>query len=99
MLAINCSDYYDGPSIGKCIEVSDTDVKIEWFKGTYTSKWETWMVVNPENRRKKVPWTDWVPRSSIILFDFELTPTKRLRKTTVEHLKTKYNELLHTNQQ
>ena len=98
-LAIHCMDCYDGPSIGKCIEIVDTDIRIEWMKGTYTSKWETWMVADLRNKRRKVPWTDWVPKSSIILFDFELTPTKRLRKTTVEHLQRKYDELMHTNEQ
>ena len=88
-------NYYDGPANGKFIEISDTDIQIEWIKGTYTSKW----VADPRNGRRKLPWTDWVPRSSIILFDFELTPSERLRKATVEHQRRKYDELKHTNEQ
>ena len=98
MMAVNCSNYKDGPSIGTCMAIADTNVNIQWMKGTYNSSWSIWMIPDPKNKRKKVPWTDWVPRSSIILFDFELTPTKRLRKTTVEHLKLKYDELKHTNE-
>ena len=94
LVAVNCSNHASGPSIGKCIQVADTNVLIEWMKGTYTSTWCTWMIPDPQNRRKKIAWTDWIPRESIILFDFELTATNRLRKTTAEHLKLKYVELL-----
>ena len=48
-----------------------------------------------ERQKKKVPWTDWIPKTSILLFDFELTKTMRLRKATVEHLKNIYSELHH----
>ena len=33
----------------------------------------------PTKQEEKIPWTDWIPRESIILFDFELTATNRLR--------------------
>ena len=93
LVAVNCENYADGPSIGKCIEVTDTTVHLEWMKGKYSSSWATWIVQDAENKRKKVPWTDWVPKESIILFDFTLTQTNRLRKSTVNHLKSKYDEL------
>ena len=93
LVAVNCENYADGPSIGKCVHMTDESVQIEWMKGTYSSSWTTWIVQDEKNRRKKVPWTDWIPKDSIILFDFKLTSTSRLRKTTVQHLKSKYDEL------
>lgn len=93
LVAVYCENYADGPSIGKCLQVTDTNVQLEWMKGSYTSSWTTWIVQDEVNRRKKVPWTDWVPKDSIILFDFQLTATNRLGKTTANHLKLKYEEL------
>ena len=37
LVAVNCSNHASGPSIGKCIQVADINVLIEWMKGTYTS--------------------------------------------------------------
>ena len=37
LVAVNCSNHASGPSIGKCIQVADTNVLFEWMKGTYTS--------------------------------------------------------------
>ena len=93
LVAVYCENYADSPAIGQCIQLSETDVQVEWMVGKYSSAWKTWMVQDAGNRRKKVPWRDWVPKDSIILYDFQLTPSNRLRKTTVEHLKQKYEEL------
>ena len=38
-------------------------------------------------------WKDNLPKSSILLYDFELTKTKHLRKATIEHLKKAYQQL------
>ena len=90
---MNCENCGNDPSIGQCLQVTNTSIQVQWMQGTYTSRWITWMVNDTQNRRKKVPWTDWVPKASIILFDFELTPTSKLKKSTVSYLKLKYNEL------
>ena len=44
------------------------------------------------NKHKFVEWKDIIPKTSIILFDFELTSTGRLRKATTEHLQKLYSE-------
>ena len=90
LVAVHCENYSDCPAIGRCSEVSSGTIKIDWLKGTYTSSWKPWMVMVAGRRRRKEQWSDWVPKDSIILFDFELTATNRLRKTTAEHLKRKY---------
>ena len=93
LVAINCENYAEDPAIGKCVAVEDTRIKVEWMKGTYTSSWKAWMITDTTNKRKKAPWIDWIPRESIILFDFELSAAGRLRKRTIEHLKKIYAEL------
>ena len=36
---------------------------------------------------------DTLPKSSVILFDFQLTRSDQLRKATIEHLKEAYTNL------
>ena len=63
---------------------------VEWMMGTYTTAWRPWRI---RNKRKSTVWTDSIPRSSVILFDFELTSSRHLRKATVEHLKRCYADV------
>ena len=93
LVAVNCENYADGPSIGKCVHMNDEGVQIGWMKGMYSSSLTTWIVQDEKNTRKKVPWADWIPKNLIILFDFKLMSTSRLRKTAVQHLKSNYDEL------
>ncbi len=67
-------------------------VNVVWLEGSYTKKWKEAKVQDPINRRKKIDWKDTVPKSSIILFDFELMSAGNLRKATIEHLKKAYDE-------
>ena len=83
----NCDDEL---LIGKVLEVFDDDISIVWMQGEYTTTWKTARQIDPRNRRKKIDWTDIIPKASVLLFAFEFTSTNRLRKTTVEHLKKKY---------
>ena len=80
------------PWIGECKGISGKDITILWYKGSYTSTWK------PAKVRNGRQWEDWVSTvhtSSIILYDFKLTSTGRLRKTCVHHLKRKYEENSH----
>ena len=87
MVAVHCANYAESPAIGKCLSVEKARIQVEWMKGTYTSSWKTWMVAVG---RKRKPWVDWIPRESVILFDFELSSAGRLRKTTIDHLRVMY---------
>ena len=60
--------------------------------GRELQKWKTTKVHDPSNKRKRIDWRDTVPKNSVLLFDFELTPTGFLRKATIEHLKKAYAE-------
>ena len=81
------------PSIGRVEEIEGTEIKVAWLKGAYNKGWQPWMVEDEHNKRRKVEWTDWISRNSILLFDFHLTKTQHLKKETVACLKTMYDNL------
>ena len=86
MVAVKCENYTQDPAIGRCTEISADSLQVEWYKGSYTTSWRPWLIRDPTNRRKSVPWCDWIPTSSVVLFDFELTKSNHLRKSTIENL-------------
>ena len=92
LVAVVCDNCEKEPLIGCVEEVHGDDVDIVWLEGEYNRAWKTARHVNPKNRSRMVDWRDTVPKSSIILFDFELTAKKHLRKVTVENLKKLYAE-------
>ena len=73
-------------------EICDEEIKIVWLEGEYNKQWKTARHQDPNHRGRMVEWRDTIPKSSIILFDFKLTTTNRLRKVTVENLKKLYAE-------
>ena len=81
------------PKIGCCTEVNGTEVKIIWYKGTYTSQWKPRRIRNPNDQRKIIEWTDSISISSIILYAFQLTAKLHFKKTTVARLKSDYAKL------
>ena len=93
LIAVYCDNYANEPAIAKCMEISESEVKVTWMKGTYSSAWKTWMIRDPSNHRKMTEWSDWIPLSSILLFDFQLTPSGHLRKQTITHLKKEYAKI------
>ena len=92
-MAVHCENCDKEPLLGKVREICEDDIHIVWLDGEYTKQWKESKQRDPKNRKKFIDWTDTIPRSSIILFDFELTATKHLRKTTVDHLKKVYEQL------
>jgi len=84
---INCSLR---PLLGKITKVHRCDLDIIWLDGSYSRPWK---IAKRKEGRTIVDWTDTVPKSAVILFDFELTSTNRLRKATIQHLKDTYSNL------
>ena len=77
-------------SIGEVRSLAEDKIEIAWLKGSYTTAWTTWVLYEG---RTKVEWRDSIPKTSVILYDFELTKTKHLRKATITHLKRAYEQL------
>ena len=87
LVAVVCENCEIEPTIGRVEEINGNDVDIVWLEGTYQTAWKVAKHRDPRNRSRMVEWRDTVPKESIILFQFQLTATKHLRKRTQERLK------------
>ena len=90
LVALNVINCNLRPLLGKITKVHSCDLDIIWLEGSYTRPWK---VAKKKEGRIIVDWTDTVPKSAVILFDFELTATNKLRKATIQHLKETYKKL------
>ena len=71
--------------MAKILSVTDMELVIVCLEGSHS---RTWKVAKKKEGCTFVDWTDAVPITSVILYDFELTKGNRLRITTiVQHLK------------
>ena len=93
LVAIHCQEGTE-PAIAKITAMDEDSVDVIWLKGEYSTSWAPYILYEG---RKKVEWVDKLPKSSIILYGFELTKYRHLRKTTIEHLKKAYQQLLTDN--
>lgn len=91
LVAIQCENCSNEPLLARIVQVFDTNIEVNtivWLEGEYDKSWKVARHRDPQNRRKMVDWKDILPKSCIILFDFEqLTSTKHLRKAMIEHLR------------
>lgn len=91
MVACFVVEYRDEiPQIGNILEVTDDQVKLQWWTGTYSG---TWTALTRKEGRKSVPWTEIVPLSSI-LFEVSLTRSSKLSKKIKQKLEKAYQPLL-----
>ena len=92
-VAVFCQESeFEDPSIGKVKEVRDNQLRVGWYQGKWSGQWSEWMIPAPGPRRKQ-PWDQWVSKDAVLLYDFAMTATNRLKKETVTYLKQKYSEL------
>ena len=90
LIALNVENCQLRPLIARVLNSSDSELEIVWLEGSYTGAWK---IAKKKDGHTLVDWTDIVPKQSVLLFDFELTKTNRLRKATVQHLKAAYSQL------
>ena len=89
-MAVRCEGCSTEPAIGRCISIQNSSIKVHWLQGSYSTSWKPWRL---RQGRTSVDWEDEIPKSSILLYDFELTQSGHLRKRTIEHLKSAYSEI------
>ena len=77
------------PYIGKVIEINEDqdNVSLSWMRGSWSGGW------TPGGPRNNVSYITTIPKNSLILWGFQLTESRRLRKKTILELKSKYEEL------
>ena len=91
LVAVTCENCDLEPLIARVTNLHGSEIDVVWLEGSYSKPWHIARQRDPANRRKMVDWTDTLPRESILLFAFELTSSKHLRKPTISHLKNTYS--------
>ena len=92
LVALNVENCHLRPLIAKVLEVHSEAIDVVCLEGSCSKSWK---VAKKIEGHTLVDWVDSVPKSSVILFDFQLTKTNQLRKATIEHLKEAYAKLDH----
>ena len=87
LVAVYISNYKKKPVIGKVTEVCDTDFTLNYWKGTYSTQWQPHLVKGKDGL---VPWSDRLPKDSIIMCAFELDSKNHLLENTRKYLKRWY---------
>ena len=87
-----CEGMTGWPYIAKVTKVQEKTADVVWYKGSYNSLWKLWEI-SAAGSKRKTQWEDTIPKSSILLFGFKMTPTNRLHKSTSQRLKTLYDNI------
>lgn len=84
MVALRLHKYKDEiPQIGRVMEITELDITVEWWVGTYHSTWIEW-----KDRGKAIRET--FPRNAIIRNNVSFTKSHRLTQTCIIELKHAY---------
>ena len=87
LVALSLESYRERPLIGRVVELKDQALKITWLRGHWTTSWST---CKRREGQRHIEWQEEVPKASVVLFDFQLTPSGKLRQATVRELKRVY---------
>lgn len=93
LVAVFNEDKQSEPWIGRVKAVKQGQVDLVWYSGDYNKLWKPAKIPDPNNKQKRIEWEDTVPTNTILLYAFEFTSTGHLRKNTITHLKSRYQEL------
>ena len=88
-MAVYLSNCKKRPVIGKVTEVCEENAKLDYWKGSYSTAWQPHMV---KGKHGLTPWTDEIPKISIIMCAFELDDKNHLLENTRKYLKKWYRE-------
>ena len=77
------------PVIGKVVELYEDDFKIHYWKGVYSKAWVQNLV---KRGKESIPWTDVLPKQSIILCGFELNDECKIPENSRKYLKRWHRE-------
>ena len=89
-VAIYLDNWNKTPVIGKVNEIKEESVIVQYWKGSWNNRWEPHFYHGQ-------PWTNELPKTCIILSNFELVRDNRLGPETKKFLKNKYKELNNSN--
>lgn len=83
LVALSLETYRERPLIGRVHELKDQTLTITWLHGHWTTSWSIC-------KRRQGHRQEDIPKASVVLFDFQLTPSGKLRQVTVRELKRVY---------
>lgn len=87
-VVVHLANYDKVPVIGKVLEVSESMVKIHYWKGSFEGKW------SPQDvPRRRTPRIDELPKTCAILCSFLLSKDSKLLPSTRKHLQDEYAKL------
>jgi len=87
LIAVQLDEYAERPLIARVDTVTGDNLSITWMYGHWTTNWS---VCKRRVGHSYVEWKEDIPKSAVVLFDFQLTPTGKLRSATVHELKRVY---------
>ena len=87
LVALSLENYRKRPLIGRVDKLLDKTLKITWLHGHWTMSWS---ICKRREGQRYIEWQEEVPKESVVLFDFQLTSSGKLRTVTVRELKRIY---------
>lgn len=87
LVAVLSDKYREKPLIGRVDELSGEKLHLTWMYGHWTTNWS---ICKKREGQRMVEWTEEVDKSTVVLFDFQLTSSGKLRQATVRELKRVY---------
>ena len=88
-VAVHIINYKKRPVIGWVTEVHENEFEVNYWKGGYNAAWQPHMVRSKEG---EIPWSDILPKQSIIICAFELDENNHLFENTRKFTKRWYRE-------
>ena len=87
MVAVLLGNYsIDKPWIGEVLEMTDNEIKIHYWKGSYNKPWEPNMLRQRKGKScQDEAYTDWLPKLCIYYCGFTLTQERKLTKWRKVH--------------
>ena len=73
LFALNVENCHFWPVIAKVLEIKAETIDIVWLEGSYCKPWK---VAKKKQGHVLVEWIDSVPKSSVLLFDFQFTKNR-----------------------
>ena len=84
MVALRLARYFDEiPQIGKIIELTESDVTVEWWIGGYSNPWVPW-------KKKNEPISETFHRNAILCGGVSFTRGFRLQPEAIKKLRSLY---------
>lgn len=87
LVALSLETYCERPLIGRVDELKDETLKITWLHGHWTTSRS---VCKRREGQRHIEWQEEVSKAAVVLFDFQLTQSGKLRQATVRELKRVY---------